>query len=275
MFKEISEAQISKAIIGEFSRWLEDYVTSDIIIVGGGPSGLMAAKESANMGFKTIIIENNNYLGGGFWIGGYLMNTLTFRAPADEILDELNISYKQVDDGLFTCDGPSACSKLIAAVCDSGVKILNMTKFDDIVHRNNRVEGVVINWSSVSALPRQLTCVDPISFESKAVIDATGHEACVCKSLENRGLLKLSQFGPMDVNTSEDMIVEKTGQIYPGLIVVGMAVSTAYGIPRMGPTFGAMLYSGKKAAVIAKEVLSKKSEGSTISINQETEAIQI
>jgi thiamine thiazole synthase len=93
--------------------------------------------------------------------------------------------------------------------------------------------------------------------ESKVVIEATGHDAWVCKSLERRGILKLKEFGPMDVETSEDLVVEKTGLIYPGLIVTGMAVSTAYGIPRMGPTFGGMLVSGRKAAEAAMEVLNK------------------
>jgi thiamine thiazole synthase len=60
----------------------------------------------------------------------------------------------------------------------------------------------------------------------------------------------------MDVNSSEDLVVEKTGQIYPGLFAVGMAVSTIYGIPRMGPTFGGMLFSGRKAAREIKERLS-------------------
>ncbi len=248
MFKKISEAQISKAIVKEFIRWFEDYIISDVIVVGGGPSGLMAARDLANAGFKTLIIESNNYIGGGFWVGGYFMNTLTFRAPANEILDELKIPYKEVEEGLFIADGPAACSKLISAVCDSGVKILNLTKFDDVVYRNNRVEGTVINWSPVSALPRQITCVDPIALESKVVIDATGHDAWVAKSLEKRGLLKLQTFGPMDVNTSEALVVEKTGEVHSGLYAIGMAVSTIYGIPRMGPTFAGMLYSGRKAA---------------------------
>lgn len=176
------------------------------------------------------------------------MNTLTFRAPANNILDELKIPYKEVEEGLFISDGPTACSKLISATCDSGAKILNLTKFDDVVLRNNRVEGVVINWSPVSALPRQITCVDPIALESKVVIDATGHDAWVAKSLERRELLKLKTYGPMDVNTSEELVVEKTGEIYPGLYAIGMAVSTVFGIPRMGPTFAGMLFSGRKAS---------------------------
>lgn len=248
MFSRIKESQISRAIVGEFNRWFEEYITSDVIVIGAGPSGLMAARDLANAGAKTLIVESNNYLGGGFWVGGYFMNTLTFRAPANNILDELRIRYKEIEKGLFVADGPSACSKLISAACDSGAKILNLTRFDDVVYRNNRVEGAVINWSPVSSLPRQITCVDPIALESKVVVDATGHDAWVAKSLERRGLLKLQTYGPMDVNTSEDLVVEKTGEIFPGLYVIGMAVSAVFGIPRMGPTFAGMLFSGRKAA---------------------------
>lgn len=259
MFKKITEAQISRAIVGEFNQWFSDYITSDVVIIGGGPSGLVAAMDLSRAGLKTLVVESNNYIGGGFWIGGYLMNTLTFRAPSDEILDELGIPHKEVEDGLFVSDGPNACSKLISAACDAGARILNMTKFDDVVLRNGRVEGAVINWTPVSALPRAITCVDPISIESKLVIDATGHDAWVCKSLEKRKLLTLETFGPMDINTSEDAVVEKTGEIYPGLLVCGMAVATAYGLPRMGPSFGAMLYSGRKVAFEAKSILSEAS----------------
>jgi thiamine thiazole synthase len=130
-----------------------------------------------------------------------------------------------------------------------------------VILRNNRVEGVVINWSPVSALPRQITCVDPIALESKIVIDATGHDAFVCQSLQNRGLIELKGFGPMDVESSEDLVVEKTGQVFPGLIVCGMAVAAIYGLPRMGPTFGGMLASGKKAAQEAGHILSENITG--------------
>jgi len=183
------------------------------------------------------------------------MNTITVREPAQKILKELGIPYKKYAEGLYITSGPHACSKLVASACDAGVKILNMTKFDDVVMREERIQGVVINWTPVSALPRELTCVDPIAMESKIVIDATGHEAEVVKKLEERGKIKTVGHSGMWVEESEELVVEHTGEVYPGLVAVGMAVSTIYGLPRMGPTFGSMLMSGERGAEITYELL--------------------
>jgi thiamine thiazole synthase len=258
IFQQARESNVSKAIVETFSKQLLDYIESDVIIIGAGPSGLMAARDLAAKGAKVLIVERNNYLGGGFWIGGYLMNKVTVRAPANEILDEIGVPYEKVSEGLFVADGPHACSKLIGAACDAGAKILNMTKFDDLVlYEENRVGGVVINWTPVSAMPREITCVDPIALESKMVIDGTGHDATVIKSLEERGLIETRGANPMWVEKSEDLVVEYTSEVHPGLIAIGMAVATTYGLPRMGPTFGAMLLSGKKGAEIALEKIKK------------------
>jgi thiamine thiazole synthase len=258
VFQPIDEKDVTRAIVGSFMRQFEEYAESDVIIVGGGPSGLMCGKELASRGVKTLIVERNNYIGGGFWIGGYLMNKVTLRGPAQEVLDELGVPYEEAQEGLYVADGPHACSKLIAAACDAGVKFANMTIFEDVVLREgNRVAGVVINWTPIVSLPREITCVDPVAIESKLVIDSTGHDACVLAKLEQRGLAKTVGFGAMWVERSEDLILEHTGEFMPGLIITGMAVSTAYGLPRMGPTFGAMLLSGKRAAEVAMEKLTE------------------
>jgi len=255
-FVKVGESQITRAILRDFYEKMLENMKVDCIVVGAGPSGIIAAKELARKGVEVLLIESNNYLGGGFWIGGYLMNGVTVREPANEILDEIGVPYKEMERGLYLANGPHACSKLIASACDAGVKILNMTKFDDLVLReNNRVGGVVINWTPVSALPRAITCVDPIALESRLVIDATGHDAVVANSLAKRGLLKIKGFNGMWVDRSEDMIVEKTMEVHPGLIVTGMAVATVFGVYRMGPTFGGMLLSGKKAAQVAQKIL--------------------
>ncbi len=262
IFSSASEKDVTKAIVSGFAEEFIDYIESDVIIVGGGPSGLYAAKKLAESGVKTLIIESNNYLGGGFWIGGYLMNKLTVRAPGQKILDEIGVPYTEFKEGLYVADGPHACSKLIASACDAGAKIINMTKVDDVVLRDEKVSGVVINWTPVSALPRAITCVDPVAIESKLVIDATGHDAIVVSALEERGLLETPGYQSMWVEKSEDAIVEYTQEVFPGLLVTGMAVATAYGQPRMGPTFGGMLVSGERVAEIALDILKNQKKAS-------------
>jgi thiazole biosynthesis enzyme len=257
-FHPVSDGEVTKAIVGSFLRQFDEYVNSDVIIVGGGPSGLIAGRDLGKAGAKVLIIDRNNYLGGGFWSGGYFMNKLTLRAPAQGVFDELEVPYTQASEGLYVADAPHACSKLIGAACDAGVKFFSLTLMEDIVmHQNNRVAGVVVNWSPIAHFPREVSALDPVPLETKIVIDATGHEACVARKLEQRGLLKLAGEGALWIEKSEDAVVEHTGEIHPGLIVTGMAVASVYGLPRMGPTFGGMLLSGKRAAEVALESLPR------------------
>jgi len=258
LFHPVREREVTKAIVSSFLHRFEEYVESDVIIVGGGPSGLIAGMELGKAGHKVLIIERNNYLGGGFWVGGYFMNKLTLRAPAHEILDELDVPYSAASEGLYVADAPHACAKLIAATCDAGVKFLSLTLLEDLVVRDDRVAGVVVNWSPITYLPKEVSALDPIPLETRVVIDATGHDASAARKLEQRGALKLAGEGALWIEKSEDAVVERTGEVYPGLIVTGMAVASVYGLPRMGPTFGGMLLSGKRAAEVAIEVLQLK-----------------
>ncbi len=260
LFHPVRESDVTRAIVSSFLHQFEEYAESDVVIVGGGPSGLIAGKELAKTGLKVVVVERNNYLGGGFWIGGYFMNKFTLREPAQEVLDELGVPYEKATAGLYVADAPHACARLIAATCDAGVKFFSLTLLEDVIlHEDNRVAGVVVNWSPIAHLPKEVSALDPVPLESRVVIDATGHDAVVARKLEQRGLLKLKGEGALWIDKSEDAVVEHTSEVHPGLVVTGMAVGAVYGLPRMGPTFGAMLLSGKKAVEVTLDVLKKVS----------------
>jgi thiazole biosynthesis enzyme len=257
-FAPTTESQITRSIVEGFTRDLLGCIESDVVVAGAGPSGLIAARDLARRGHKVLVVESNNYLGGGFWIGGYLMNQLTVRAPAQEVLQDLGVPHRQTAPGLYAALAPHACSKLIASALDAGAKVLNMTSVDDVVlDAEHRVRGAVVNWTPVRALPRAITCVDPVAIEAEVVIDATGHDAVVASALQRRGLIEIKGMGALNIQEAEDAIVEQTGEAHPGLIITGMAVSTVYGLPRTGPTFGAMLLSGRRAAEVAEGLLAR------------------
>jgi thiamine thiazole synthase len=52
----------------------------------------------------------------------------------------------------------------------------------------------------------------------------------------------------MWADLAESTTVKNTKEVCPGLYVTGMACNAVFGAPRMGPIFGGMLLSGKKAA---------------------------
>ncbi len=250
----ISEIHVTKTIVNEFlDDFLQNILDSDVVVVGSGPCGVAAAKYCAEKGLKTVMIERNIYGGGGMWQGGYLMPKNTVGAPANKILEECGVNLKDAGNGLYVCDSFEMVSKMLASACDAGVKLLNSTNVDDIILKEDHVEGVVIQWFPAKQMPPFMTCMDPIAIRSKVVIDATGHDSVLVKRLSEQrsGIPVPKGCGSLWVDEAEKQTVELTHEIYPGLIVAGMSATSTYGAPRMGPIFGGMLLAGQKAAELA------------------------
>jgi len=130
-----------------------------------------------------------------------------------------------------------------------------------MIREDDRIAGLVLNWSAVSWSKLH---VDPLIVRCKVAIEATGHDAEVCRLVVRKIGPKLrTKTGevigekPMWAERGEGEILENTREVYPGLVVAGMTANAVFGSPRMGAIFGGMLLSGKKAAQIAKELLKK------------------
>jgi thiamine thiazole synthase len=65
----------------------------------------------------------------------------------------------------------------------------------------------------------------------------------------------------MDAEEGESSVVAGVAELYPGLWVSGMSVQAALGGPRMGPIFGGMLLSGRRAAALIDRALADGPRG--------------
>ena len=181
-----------------------------------------------------------------------MFNEIVIQEEALEIIKEMGINYEPYQDKLYTMDSVESTAALLYNAVHAGARIFNCYRVEDVVYKENRVSGVVVNWTPVL---REGMHVDPLNIMAKYVIDGTGHDSEICRVVakKNGATLNTSTGGvvgeqSLDVITGEKMVVEGTKEIYPGLYVCGMASSAVYGTPRMGPIFGGMLMSGKKVA---------------------------
>lgn len=256
------ETKVSKGIIKTYFDKLERNLELDVAIVGGGPSGIVAAYYIAKAGLKVALFDRKLSPGGGMWGGAMMFNQIVIQKEAMPIIKDFELNYTPYDDDLFTIDSVESTSSLLYHAVHAGATIFNCYSVEDVIFKNNVVSGVVVNWTPVL---REGLHVDPLNIYAKCVIDGTGHDSEMCRvvSSKNGGIKLATPTGgvigerSLDVVEGEKMVVEGTKEIYPGLFVCGMASSAVAGTPRMGPIFGGMIMSGKKVADLVIERCKK------------------
>ena len=252
MIGNISDLEVTRLIVQDYFRMLQDSIESDVIIVGGGPSGLVAGYTLAEQGKKVVVMEKRLSPGGGVWGGGKGFNKVILERGVGDILAEIDV--KAVErDGYLIVPAVLLAAALIKKTVESGVVVLNLFAVEDVyLNEARELAGVVANDTAYKMTNLH---VDPLTFGSKIVMDSTGHEAIVANCLARRGILEMKGEDGMNAQLGEQGVVDGTEEVYPGLIVTGMACAQFHGTCRMGPIFGGMLLSGKKAAEIAAEKL--------------------
>jgi len=248
----LNEVTITKAIIDRYYAKFTDCLETEVAIVGGGPSGLVAGYYLARAGKKVVLFERKLSIGGGVWGGGMMFNEIVVQESALHILKEFGIRYQKYEENYYTSDSVETVACLTARSGQSGLRILNCMSAEDVIMRADRVIGLVLNWSSVEIAGLH---VDPLAVRSNFVIDATGHATEIVKVVQDKvpGTLKtptgkIEGEKSMWSDKAETLTLENTCEVFPGLYVVGMAANATFGGPRMGPIFGGMLLSGEKSA---------------------------
>lgn len=258
LYITIDDVIVTKIIFNRFSKEFNKCFDVDVAIAGAGPAGLTAAKYLSEAGKKVVIFERKLSIGGGMWGGGMIFPVIVVQKESKHILEESEIKLDDEKNGYFSADSIESITKLCSSAIDAGSRIFNGISVEDVLLNDNKINGFVINWSAAEIARLH---VDPLTIRAKYCVDATGHAAEICKIVSKKcrpssGPLKQTSGKEgfiersMCAEVGEKTVVENTKEVYTGLIVSGMCANAVFGTPRMGPIFGGMLLSGKKAAQI-------------------------
>lgn len=129
---------------------------SDVLVVGGGTSGMPAALAAAMASAKTTLIEHHSDLGGVRTIGGvgsyWFGRTTPFQKACDDGYDKVT-----------TTSGMAEEVGMMHSLLEAGVTVLAPCPVIGIVRHGDRVAGVVVATADGLAI-----------VSGKVVVDATG-----------------------------------------------------------------------------------------------------
>ena len=153
--------------ITEPSRRTPVYGEFDVIVVGGGPAGIMAATAAGRAGRSTLLLERYGFLGGAGTAGGlstfcglhartYGEDVRVIRGQADELLDRLvkldglNAPHLTIADGIAAQAFDISAYKIAAdeLVTGSGARILFHAMAVGAVVDGDTIHAVIIESKS-------------------------------------------------------------------------------------------------------------------------------
>ncbi|HCA48349.1 MAG TPA: ribose 1,5-bisphosphate isomerase [Armatimonadetes bacterium] len=256
------ELTVTRGIVETFMADFLDSIDLDVAVVGAGPSGITAARILAGQGHRVGIFERNLHIGGGIWGGGMLFPRIVIEEEAAPLMEAAGVKLRPWKDGTVIADAVESATKMTAAAIDAGARIFVGIEAEDVVvDDSDRVCGVVINWGAVTAAKLH---VDPLAVHSKVLIESTGHPCEVGDVLLRKipgarldtGETCVPGEASMNARAGEAALIANTREIYPGVVVAGMAANAVSRSPRMGAIFGGMLLSGQKAAEISAQIIA-------------------
>lgn len=148
----------------------------DILVVGGGPSGIMAARAAAGKGLKVMLIESRGYVGGNLTLGLPILGFLgrkgnqVIEGLPQMLISRLRAKGKASEHkpcknhvSLTIIDPEAVKDEALAMLEEVGVKILMYVFCSGVIKEGDDVKGVFIE----SKEGREVIM-------AKTVIDCTG-----------------------------------------------------------------------------------------------------
>lgn len=162
--------------ITEPSRQLNVRSEVDVLVVGGGPSGIIAAEAAAGQGLKVMILESRGFLGGNLTIGLPILSFLNcngkqnIKGLPQKFIDRLRKDGNASDHkpcklhmSLTIINSEAAKDVALDIMEEKGVEVLMYTFVADTITEGRKVKGVIIE----SKAGRE-------AILAKTIIDCTG-----------------------------------------------------------------------------------------------------
>jgi len=147
----------------------------DVLVVGGGPSGVAAALSASRAGAETLLIERYNHL-GGLWTGGLVLPLLSthgmdknnrqvkaIHGIGNEIYERLRDMDMAIEEVNPVIDPEAAKYVLEVMLKESGVKVYYHSWASNLIIQDNTITAVLLETKS-----------GRVAVRPKVVVDCTG-----------------------------------------------------------------------------------------------------